>query len=31
MKNGFNLPAAHNLTNDDIDYVCKKLIKYVKS
>tara|TARA_R100000231_G_C5329817_1_gene165989 strand:+ start:170 stop:1309 length:1140 start_codon:yes stop_codon:yes gene_type:complete len=29
MKNGFLLGAHHGMTNDDVDYVCENVIKYL--
>lgn len=31
MYKGFNLPSAANLTNKDIDFVCKLILKYVET
>lgn len=29
-KYGFNLPSALNITEDDVDFVCKTIIKHIK-
>jgi len=30
MKNGFLLGAHHGMTIDDVDYVCEKVINYLR-